>query len=115
MTASIESSSNVMLKNSAFSSSIETISSFYPHIVDVITTVDGTPAGFYVGSDTTGSLEITGSFKIKGSMQIPGGNNGLPIHVGTEGEILISNPTKGGLNYFLYAYIGGAWKSASLS
>lgn len=115
MTASKSSGDVVLLRNNSFQTASYTTSSFSNQVLFTQTTVVGTPGYIVSGSTTTGSLEITGSFKIKGSMQIPGGDNGLPTHVGTEGEILISTPTKMGLNYFLYAYIGGAWKSASLS
>jgi hypothetical protein len=60
MTASIISSSIVVLTNSAYSSSAVTTSSFSPGTLGVYTTQVGHPSGYLSGSDTTGSLTVTG-------------------------------------------------------
>jgi hypothetical protein len=72
MTASIISSSIVVLTNSAYSSSAVTTSSFSPGTLGVYTTQVGHPSGYLSGSDTTGSLTITGSVSISGSLSING-------------------------------------------
>ena len=68
MTASIISSSIVVLTNSAYSSSAVTTSSFSPGTLGVYTTQVGHPSGYLSGSDTTGSLTVTGSVNINGSL-----------------------------------------------
>jgi hypothetical protein len=68
MTASIISSSIVVLTNSAYSSSAVTTSSFSPGTLGVYTTQVGHPSGYLSGSDTTGSLTVTGSVSINGSL-----------------------------------------------
>jgi hypothetical protein len=70
MTASIISSSIVVLTNSAYSSSAVTTSSFSPGTLGVYTTQVGHPSGYLSGSDTTGSLTITGSVSISGSITL---------------------------------------------
>jgi hypothetical protein len=72
MTASIISSSIVVLTNSAYSSSAVTTSSFSPGTLGVYTTQVGHPSGYLSGSDTTGSLTVTGSLNVTGSVNING-------------------------------------------
>ena len=72
ITASIISSSIVILTNSAYSSSAITTSSFSPSTLGVYTTQVGHPSGYMSGSDTTGSLQLTGSLNVTGSVNING-------------------------------------------
>jgi hypothetical protein len=81
ITASIISSSIVILTNSAYSSSAITTSSFSPGTLGVYTTQVGHPSGYMSGSDTTGSLTVTGSVSISGSLNVNGGNiNSIITH-----------------------------------
>lgn len=79
----------------------------------------------YTGSAIiSGGLEVTGSLNVIGSAQL---NNFYvtisssivvatqslaPGYTGTEGEIV---PVEDSGTYYLYTYIGGAWRSASLA
>jgi hypothetical protein len=74
ITASIISSSIVILTNSAYSSSAVTTSSFSPGTLGVYTTQVGHPSGYMSGSDTTGSLTVTGSLDISGSITLNNNN-----------------------------------------
>lgn len=109
MTASKSGGNTVLLKNNSFQTASYTTSSFSNQVLFVQATVVGS-AGYTVsGSTTTGSLEISGSFRVSGSLQIP--SSSVPSGTGEPGQILVAAK---GSDHFIFAYVGGAWKSASL-
>ena len=73
ITASILGANNIItLVNNAATSSYESVSTFPSTTLITRTTQIGHLAGYYIGSDTTGSLQVTGSVEITGSLQVDG-------------------------------------------
>lgn len=65
-------------------------------------------AASFTGSLSGNVTGETGSFE---KVIISPISNGIPSYIGVEGEIIPGNI---GENYFLFTYIGGAWRSGSL-
>lgn len=81
---------------------------------DLITLIGGNVTRFNI--NTQGVVAISGSMILTGSLNVTGSfitatQSSAPGGAGTEGQIV---PVQNGGNYFIYVYIGGAWRSSSL-
>ena len=59
-----------------------------------------------------GSVVISGSLQVSGSLTISPTSSGTPAYTGKDGEIVFGQT---GGNYKIYVWLGGAWRSGSLS
>jgi hypothetical protein len=84
-----------------------------------------TPGAFIVGDGdpnnsiqhnllvaAAGSVVISGSLQVSGSLTISPTSSGTPAYTGKDGEIVFGQT---GGNYKIYVWLGGAWRSGSLS
>jgi len=60
----------------------------------------------------SGSVTISGSLQVSGSLTISPTSSGTPAYTGKDGEIVFGQT---GGNYKIYVWLGGAWRSGSLS
>jgi hypothetical protein len=83
----------------------------YQTVVGQYNTNNDTTSYFIVGGGTSGNRKD--AFKVTDRPSIVvATQSAAPGWTGTEGEIV---PVKSGGNCYIYVYIDGAWKSASLS
>jgi len=59
-----------------------------------------------------GSVVISGSLQVSGSLTISPTSSGTPAYTGKDGEIVFGQT---GADYKIYVWLGGAWRSGSLS
>jgi hypothetical protein len=59
-----------------------------------------------------GSVVISGSLQVSGSLIVSPTSSGTPAYTGKDGEIVFGQT---GANYKIYVWLGGAWRSGSLS
>jgi hypothetical protein len=59
-----------------------------------------------------GNVTISGSLQVSGSLTISPTSSGTPAYTGKDGEIVFGQT---GGNYKIYVWLGGAWRSGSLS
>ena len=60
----------------------------------------------------SGSVVISGSLQVSGSLIVSPTSSGTPAYTGKDGEIVFGQT---GGNYKIYVWLGGAWRSGSLS
>jgi len=58
------------------------------------------------------TVQISGSLQVSGSLTISPTSSGTPAYTGKDGEIVFGQT---GADYKIYVWLGGAWRSGSLS
>ena len=59
------------------------------------------------------TVQITGSLRVTGSFVLPATSSGTPGYTGTQGEMVFGDNGAG--SYRIFVWLGGAWRSGSLS
>jgi hypothetical protein len=73
----------------------------------------GDTTSYFIVGGGSGDLTRKDAFKVtNNSTIIVATQSSAPGYTGKEGEMV---PVKNGSNYYIYTYIGGAWRSASLA
>ena len=68
---------------------------------------------FIIGNGTAGGRSDAFKVRQSGSIILPVTSSGTPSWTGTQGEMIFGNNGSG--NYVIWAYLGGNWRSGSLS
>jgi hypothetical protein len=98
---------------------------WYQSVVGMGNKPISTPGAFIVGDGdpnnliqhnllvaAAGNVTISGSLQVSGSLTISPTSSGTPAYTGKDGEIVFGQT---GADYKIYVWLGGAWRSGSLS